>query len=133
MSVTKANQSIDATTMTVVTWNGSATGYTNSEFDFATEEWTPGIAGKYHLSCQLMLASLGASKAVDIFIMKNDSVTLLQREHVASTGGDGWVTIDHDFYLDSDDKIEIQIYHDDVSARTLTGGYCHWCTFYVGP
>lgn len=114
-----AGQSIDATTWTKVTWPTEAFD-TNS--NFASNTFTPTVAGKYLLSANIYLSGLVAGKILQISVYKNGVAAHTGAYLYQATTGD--IATDVTAVIDANgttDAFDVYVYHDDTVARSVSG------------
>lgn len=106
-----------------------------NKFDLTNWRFTPSVAGKYHLSASVELASLDAAKRVEIHIYKNNAAFACSAKFWNASGAaaDIQATLDIDVDANGTDWFDARVYHDHGSNRdTTTDGKRnffsgHWC------
>jgi hypothetical protein len=118
--VTKSgNQTISTGTYTkVATYNESFD--TNS--DFASDRFTPSVAGKYELTCRVNIESLADGSILDLALYKNGA-TFHSNTEVVGAAANAATTLTAIVDADgSSDYYEMYVRHDHGDDRTLSGG-----------
>jgi hypothetical protein len=114
-----AAQSISNNTTTKVTFD---TEILDTDNTFASDKFTPGVAGKYQLSCQVGISNLGDQKYNQVMLYKNGSqlnskpMTIL----VGSSTQDAYSRFVYIVDANTTDYFEIYVRHDHGSSRDLS-------------
>ena len=112
-------QAIANNTTTKVTFD---TEILDTDNTFASDKFTPGVAGKYQLSCQVGISNLGDQKYNQLMLYKNGSelnskaMTIL----VGSSAQDAFSRFVYIVDANTTDYFEIYVRHDHGSSRDLT-------------
>jgi hypothetical protein len=114
-----AAQSISNNTTTKVTFD---TEILDTDNTFTSDKFTPGVAGKYQLSCQVGISNLGDQKYNQVMLYKNGSqfnskpMTIL----VGSSTQDAYSRFVYIVDANATDYFEIYVRHDHGSSRDLS-------------
>jgi len=114
---TDGNQSISSDTATLITFN---TEVFDSDGKYASNRFTPTIAGKYMIGCSLRNVSVTSAATLFLMIRKNGSERLAVITRPDSGGGDAGSQLHGIIELDSDDYVEIFLDSSDSSATIRT-------------
>lgn len=113
-----AAQTISNNTTTKVTFD---TEILDTDNTFASDKFTPGVAGKYLLSCQVGISNLGDQKYNQLLLYKNGS-QLNSKPMTILTGSNAQDAYSRFTYIvdaNTTDYFEIYVRHDHGSDRDL--------------
>ena len=116
--VKNAVQSVNHNTSTLLTWQ---TEQLDSDGTFASNRFTPAIAGRYFIYASLVIDGLADTKSNYVQIKKNGSLLLTAQ---ANTGVESSVTsyVAGHVQLGSGDYVEVFSLHNHGSARNAVNG-----------
>lgn len=108
---------------------------TAAKFDLTNWRFTPSVAGKYHLSASVELASIDNGKRVEIHIYKNNTAFAYSARfwNVSGAVADVQAVIDVDVDANGTDWFDARVYHDHGVNRDTTTDEKrnffngHWC------
>ena len=116
-----ADQNISASTLTQVIFN---TEIYDTDSTFASDKFTPGVAGKYILYLNAMIMNLTAGAYIQVYLYKNgseyQSVPVALNIHDASSTSDGWASYNISVDANTTDYFEAYVRHN-ASASKDTG------------
>ena len=115
---TDGNQSISSDTATLITFN---TEVFDSDGKYASNRFTPTVAGKYMIGCSLRNVSVSSAATLFLMIRKNGSERLAVITRPDSNGGDAGSQLHGIIEMDSDDYVEIYLDSSDSSATIKSG------------
>lgn len=117
-----ANQSINSSTETLVTWSAKLFD-TNNNFNLSTERFTPTVPGKYILTAQIEVDDLTDAYNAWVAIRKNDSIVSWGKKTATWTGDDliPMVTVIADAN-GTTDYFDVVGYQDNGNDRDIYGG-----------
>ena len=110
---TDGNQSISSDTATLITFN---TEVFDSDGKYASNRFTPTVAGKYMIGCSLRNVNVSSASVLFLMIRKNGSERLAVMTRPDSNGGDAGSQLHGIIEMDSDDYVEIFLDSSDSSA-----------------
>ena len=114
---TDGNQSISSDTATLITFN---TEVFDSDGKYASNRFTPTIAGKYMIGCSIRNVSVSSASTLFLMIRKNGSERLATITRPDSNGGDAGSQLHGIIEMDDDDYVEIFLDSSDSSATIRT-------------
>jgi len=115
---TDGNQSISSDTATLITFN---TEVFDSDGKYASNRFTPTIAGKYMIGCSLRNVSVSSAATLFLMIRKNGSERLAVITRPDSNGGDAGSQLHGIIEMDDNDYVEIFLDSSDSSATIKSG------------
>tara|TARA_A100001391_G_scaffold201758_1_gene189576 strand:- start:43 stop:603 length:561 start_codon:yes stop_codon:yes gene_type:complete len=114
-----AAQSISNNTTTKVTFD---TEILDTDNTFASDKFTPGVAGKYQLSCQVGISNMDDQKYNQVLLYKNGS-QLNSKPMTIITGSNTQDLYSRFVYIvdaNTTDYFEIYVRHNNGNSRDLT-------------
>jgi len=109
---TDGNQSISADTATLITFN---TETFDSDGKYASNRFTPTVAGKYMIGCSLRCVSVSSASSLFLMIRKNGTERLAKITRPDSNGGDAGLDLHGIIEMDDNDYVEIYLDSSDSS------------------
>ena len=91
---------------------------TDSKYDVSNGRFTPTVAGKYFVAAQIMLVSAQDGANYQCILKKNGSVYAKSQDYMY--GGDYSTNLSSVVDLDTDDYIEIFVYHNSAGGTKNT-------------
>lgn len=109
-----------------------ATEQWDSDSKFASNKFTPTIAGKYHISLTIMYLNLNnTDHRIQVAIYKNGSYYAAVGDLAAMTdsSGDPTLNLNIDLELDADDYVEAYTYQDTGGSVSVEADYSYFSGF----
>ena len=113
-----SNQSIDSGSFTKVTFDSEKH---DSDGTFASNRFTPAVAGTYFVTAQVAIDELGADASSYTCIYFNGSHANGNSGTALSGGGTITASVNMILTFDTDDYVEVYAYHNHGSARNAIG------------
>ena len=112
------NQDISNQTQTTVTWD---TERVDPDNKFASNVFTPAVAGYYHVGANVLIETGNAAGEYgDLGITRNGTKVLAMRlAKSGDTNISGWLGVHGVIFADADDTIGVSIWHNHGSTQTI--------------